>query len=124
MSALPQDRLTLVGPLSIDPYRRIVRVDGELVDLPRKEYALLLILASEPCRTFTKRELLRDVWDIKAPSSTRTLDSHMSRLRRHLGVRGHKFGGAVWGTGYRLIDPARGLDVHRPTCPTCGQEMP
>ena len=54
-----------------------------------------------------KDELLRDVWGYRAASRTRTLDSHVSRLRRKLRVAGS---GAelvvnVWGVGYRLLDP-------------------
>ena len=54
------------------------------VMLANKEYELLLTLASEPRRVFTKSELLRDVWDFQTMGRTRTLDSHASRLRRKL----------------------------------------
>ena len=92
-----------VGDLAIDPSRRAVTVDGKPVALANKEYELLLALASEPTRVFTKSELLRDVWDFKAMGRTRTLDSHASRLRRKLDPEGGRFVSNCWGVGYRLL---------------------
>ncbi len=92
-----------IGDLAIDPSRREVRVDGQRVALANKEYELLLALAAEPRRVFTKSELLRDVWDFKTMGRTRTLDSHASRLRRKLDAEGGRFVVNVWGVGYRLI---------------------
>jgi DNA-binding response OmpR family regulator len=92
-------------PVSIDTRTRAVRVEGRRVCLAQKEYELLLCLAREPDRVFTKAELLRDTWGYHAPARTRTLDSHASRLRRKL-----RDGGSptslvenVWGVGYRLL---------------------
>jgi DNA-binding response OmpR family regulator len=92
-----------IGDLAIDASRREVRVDGERVALANKEYELLLALASDPRRVFTKSELLRDVWDFKTMGRTRTLDSHASRLRRKLDPEGGRFVVNVWGVGYRLL---------------------
>ena len=61
-----------------------MRVAGRRVQLAQKEYELLVCLAREPERVFTKGELLRDVWDYRVVGRTRTLDSHASRLRRKL----------------------------------------
>jgi two-component system response regulator MtrA len=92
-----------VGDLMIDPARREVRVDGDLVRLANKEYELLLALASDPRRVFTKSELLRDVWSFNTMGRTRTLDSHASRLRRKLDPAGRRYVTNVWGVGYRLL---------------------
>ena len=86
-----------VGDLEIDPSRREVRVDGKRVSLANKEYELLLALAAEPSRVFTKSELLRDVWDYKTMGRTRTLDSHASRLRRKLDPERGRFVSNCWG---------------------------
>jgi DNA-binding response OmpR family regulator len=94
---------TRVGDLTIDPARREVRVDGRLVRLANKEYELLLALASEPRRVFTKSELLRDVWSFTTMGRTRTVDSHASRLRRKLDPAGRRYVSNVWGVGYRLL---------------------
>jgi DNA-binding response OmpR family regulator len=94
-----------VGPLELDPFTHEVRIDGELVPLSKKEFALLRALAAEPARVFTREELLRDVWGFQAPGATRTLDSHASRLRQKLCAdRRLRLVVNVWGVGYRLID--------------------
>jgi DNA-binding response OmpR family regulator len=56
---------------------------------------------------FTKEELLRDVWGFQLMGSTRTLDSHASRVRRKLmsAGGGRRWIVNVWGVGYRLTDP-------------------
>ena len=91
-------------PVRIDTRTRIATVAGRRLTLAQKEYDLLLCLAREPDRVFTKVELLRDVWNYQVPGRTRTLDSHASRLRRKLRLAG---AGPcvvnVWGVGYRLL---------------------
>jgi DNA-binding response OmpR family regulator len=97
-----------VGHLELDPPSREVTVRGERVELSQKEFALLRALATEPCRVFTKEELLRGVWGFRSLGATRTLDSHACRLRQKLGRHGDRYIVNVWGVGYRLVDgPAR-----------------
>jgi DNA-binding response OmpR family regulator len=72
------------GRIWIEHSTRRVNVGGVRVDLAAKEYELLLKLASDPQRVFTKEELLREVWGFRSLGRTRTLDSHASRLRRKL----------------------------------------
>ena len=93
-----------VGDVFIDPSRRAVRVGNREVDLANKEFALLLALASDPARVFTKEELLRDVWGFRSMGRTRTLDSHASRLRRKLDPDHGRYVVNVWGVGYRLVE--------------------
>jgi DNA-binding response OmpR family regulator len=91
------------GQLRIDPSTREVTFASTRVDLRRMEYELLVHLARNPARVHTKGELLRDVWGYRSRGSTRTVDSHASRLRRKLTLAGAK--GLVinvWGVGYRL----------------------
>ena len=79
-------------------------VAGERVALPGKEYELLVKLAGEPQRVFTKEELLREVWGFRSLGRTRTLDSHASRLRRRLARPGQPpYVRNVWGVGYCLV---------------------
>ena len=93
------------GEIEIDRGTRRVTVRGVRVDLPAKEYELLLKLAADPTRVFTKEELLREVWRYRSDLRTRTLDSHASRLRRKLELLGGDcFIVNVWGVGYKLID--------------------
>ena len=98
--APPESERLTAAEIEIDRPTRRVTVAGRRVVLPSKEYELLLKLASDPCRVFTKDELLRDVWGFRAQARTRTLDSHASRLRRRLGG---PYVQNVWGVGYCLL---------------------
>lgn len=100
----PPRELIAVGSLEIDRAARRVTVDGVGVVLAAKEYDLLLKLAGEPSRVFTKEQLLREVWGFRSLGRTRTLDSHASRLRRKLAAAGGDFVRNVWGVGYSLLN--------------------
>jgi DNA-binding response OmpR family regulator len=99
------DDVVEAPPVRIDTRTRDVRVDDRRVQLAQKEYELLLCLAREPERVFTKAELLQEVWDYRLLGRTRTLDSHASRLRRKLREAGAtvELVDNVWGVGYRLL---------------------
>jgi DNA-binding response OmpR family regulator len=100
--------VTAVGELRVDRVTRCVTVAGSQVELAGKEYELLLALAADPTRVFTKAELLRDVWGFRASARTRTLDSHACRLRRKIGALTETpFVVNVWGVGYKLVEPVR-----------------
>ena len=92
-------------PVRIDVRTRVACVEGRRLQLSQKEYELLLALAREPDRVFTKAELLRDIWGYRVTARTRTLDSHASRLRRKLRESGASIElvDNVWGVGYRLL---------------------
>jgi DNA-binding response OmpR family regulator len=98
------DRLE-AGKLVVDRRTRGVTVGGEAVSLAGREYELLVKLATEPARVFTKEELLRDVWGFRSLGRTRTIDSHASRLRRKLNAAngGGDYVVNVWGVGYKLV---------------------
>lgn len=97
-----------VGPVEIDVLARQVWVDGQPVPLASKEFSLLVTLAREPGRVFKRAELMATVWGWSdggaTAQRTRTLDSHVSRLRRKLAAHGVGYVVNVWGVGYRLID--------------------
>jgi DNA-binding response OmpR family regulator len=93
-----------VGGLVVDAVTREVHLHGERLALSQKEFQLLRMLASDPSRCFTKDELLRTIWGYRAPTATRTLDSHACRLRRKLSGHGERWVVNVWGVGYRLTD--------------------
>ncbi|MGI8429375.1 MAG: response regulator transcription factor [Solirubrobacteraceae bacterium] len=93
-----------IGSLEIDPLSRQVWLSGYELHLSKKEFALLRALAADPTRVFTREELLRGVWGYRALGTTRTLDSHASRLRKKLSTGDGSFVVNVWGVGYRLVD--------------------
>jgi DNA-binding response OmpR family regulator len=103
--ARPEAELVDIGPIRIDRPARTVSVGGVRVAVAGKEYELLLKLAADPRRVFTKEQLLREVWGFRALGRTRTLDSHASRLRRKLqSAADGPFVVNVWGVGYKLLD--------------------
>jgi DNA-binding response OmpR family regulator len=93
-----------VGEIVVDAARHRAWVGGREVRLSKKEFSLLRALAADPHRVFSKRELLGQVWGQRAPTKTRTLDSHASRLRRKLDPERARFVINCWGVGYRLLD--------------------
>jgi len=88
-----------VGPLMVDPAARRVEVRGNEVRLAAHEFEVIAMLATDPGRVFTKKELLREIWGRRG-GAVRTLDSHASRARcklREAGADGfivncHKIG--------------------------------
>jgi DNA-binding response OmpR family regulator len=95
----------VAGPIEIDLATRVVKTARKPVELSQKEYALLVRLAADPRRVFTKDELLREVWGYQLKARTRTLESHASRLRRKLRAVDPVtcYVENVWGVGYRLL---------------------
>ncbi|HKS47194.1 MAG TPA: response regulator transcription factor [Amycolatopsis sp.] len=73
------------GSLRIDPGLREVFVDGRLICTTRKEFDLLLLLMSRPGIVFTRRQIMRSVWEDKWARATRTIDVHIRSLRMKFG---------------------------------------
>ena len=94
-----------VASLTIDLTARHVRLGDDPVALSAKEYELLVALAHDPHRVFTREELLRNVWGYRTPS--RTVDSHACRLRQKLSTHPERLIINVWGVGYRRVRPRR-----------------
>lgn len=97
----------VVGGLTIDPRTRQVSLDEVPIDLSRKEFDLLLALAQRPGEVVTKRELLADVWRQSYGGGDRTVDVHLSWLRRKLGetAADPRYLHSVRGVGVRLAAP-------------------
>jgi DNA-binding response OmpR family regulator len=91
-----------IGPLRIDRLRRTATLAGEPLSPRRMEYELLAHLAEEPDRVFSRGELLRAIWGYRSSGSTRTVDTHASRLRTKLQRGDRRWLIGVWGVGYRL----------------------
>ncbi|MFZ5632639.1 MAG: response regulator transcription factor [Bacillota bacterium] len=90
--------------VEIDPKTRKVAICGQPVALTAREFDLLLFLARHPGRVFTRDELLQGVWGYDYFGDTRTVDTHVNRLRDKL----YKVPGCpeivqtVWGVGYKF----------------------
>jgi two-component system phosphate regulon response regulator PhoB len=91
------------GELLIDGPRHIVSWRGKSVDLTATEFKLLTVLAQRRGRVQSREQLLRDVWEYNNLVDTRTVDTHMRRLREKLGMAA-KYLDTVRGVGYRFIE--------------------
>jgi two-component system response regulator ResD len=98
------DRVLVAGSLEIDRDRREVRRDGEPLDLTRKEFDLLEVLASHPGVTFRRIDLLDRVWDSAWDGDSSTVTVHVRRLRSKIEVdpSAPRHIVTVWGVGYRF----------------------
>ena len=96
-----------VGDLTVDPRTRRVTLAGAPVELAPKEFDLLAYLAARVGTVVTKRELLREVWQLPYGGSDKTVDVHLSWLRRKLGESAAqpRLIQTVRGVGVRLAEP-------------------
>jgi DNA-binding response OmpR family regulator len=96
-----------VGDLVVDPRTRRVTLAGEPVDLSPKEFDLLAHLAARAGTVVSKRELLTEVWQLPYGGSDKTVDVHLSWLRRKLGesAAAPRLLQTVRGVGVRLAEP-------------------
>jgi two-component system KDP operon response regulator KdpE len=97
----------VVGDLTIDPRMRTAAFEGRNLELTRKEFDLLHYLAARAGNVVTKREILAEVWRLPFGGSDRTVDVHLSWLRRKLGeTASHpRYLRVVRGVGAQLVDP-------------------
>jgi two-component system, OmpR family, phosphate regulon response regulator PhoB len=94
-----------VGVVRIDPTAHRAFVSGHEVELTALEFKLLSTFMSRLGRVQTREMLLQDVWEMSAELQTRTVDTHVKRLREKLGD-GRELIETVRGVGYRMVDPA------------------
>jgi DNA-binding response OmpR family regulator len=92
-----------VGELGIDIPRHLVTLQAKPVELTATEFKLLTVLAQRRGRVQSREQLLRDVWEYDNLIDTRTVDTHMRRLREKLG-RAARLLDTVRGVGYRFLD--------------------
>lgn len=99
-----------VGALVVDPATRQVALRGEPVELTRKEFDLLAYLAQRAGEVVPKKELLADIWRQPYGGNDRTVDVHLSWLRRKLGETAAEpaYLHSVRGVGIRLAAPDAG----------------
>jgi len=90
------------GELVIDSPRHLVSWKGRNIDLTATEFKLLAVLAQRRGRVQSREQLLRDVWEYNSLVDTRTVDTHMRRLREKLGPAS-RYLDTVRGVGYRFV---------------------
>jgi two-component system phosphate regulon response regulator PhoB len=97
----PSGRRLRVGPIEIDEDAHIVYVEGQELPVTLQEFRLLAYLMRSKGRVRTRDELLTDVWNTSPELETRTVDTHVKRLRDKLGPAGEIIE-TVRGLGYRI----------------------
>lgn len=86
--------------LIIDKERYTVTIDGLRLDLPKKEFELLHLMASRPEKVFTREEIFQSVWDDNIVVGDRTIDVHIRKLREKIGEERIR---TIKGVGYKFI---------------------
>jgi two-component system alkaline phosphatase synthesis response regulator PhoP len=89
------------GPLTIDPEKRVVLKGSKTLDLPKKEFDLLLLLSSEQGKVFTREYIYRKIWDSDIVVGERTIDVHIRKLRKKIGEDRIS---TIKGVGYKLSE--------------------
>ena len=105
--AVPRGVRHTVGGLEIDLADRTVLLDGETIDLTRREFDLLAYLAEHAGRVVTRRELLDHIWAGAEMDNDQTIDVHVSWLRRKLGedASSPRYVHTIRGVGLKLAEP-------------------
>jgi DNA-binding response OmpR family regulator len=92
-----------IGPLLVDVPRHLVAVNGRSIELTTTEFKLITVLAQRRGRVQSRDQLLQEVWEYDSDVYTRTVDTHVRRLRNKLGAAA-PYLETVRGVGYRLIE--------------------
>ncbi len=98
-NALQNENVLLAGDLRIDREQYIVSKGDEKIELPRKEFELLALIAAKPGKVFTRDEILDKVWGSEVIVGDRTIDVHIRKLREKFGDDMIK---TVKGIGYKF----------------------
>jgi two-component system alkaline phosphatase synthesis response regulator PhoP len=99
-----EDKELKIGDLMINESMRKVQVGGTNIDLSPKEFDLLLLLASNPGKTYTRMQLLNKIWGYEFEGFEHTVNSHINRLRSKVEKNMHKpeYILTTWGIGYKF----------------------
>jgi two-component system, OmpR family, response regulator RegX3 len=105
--AAPDEGPIEIGSIRLDPARRSVMLEGAPLELARKEFDLLALLMREAGTVVQRERLIDEVWDVNWFGSTKTLDVHVSALRKKLGddPASPRWIHTVRGVGFRFTSP-------------------
>ncbi len=94
------------GALKIDPIRRRVTLNGNIINISRKEFDILQLLAGSPGKVFSREMILESVWGVEWDGFERMIDSHIKRIRSKLEKNSAQpeWIETIWGIGYRFTD--------------------
>jgi DNA-binding response OmpR family regulator len=99
-----EDKELNIGDLMINEGMRKVRIRGENIELSPKEFDLLVLLASNPGKTYTRMQLLNKIWGYEFEGFEHTVNSHINRLRSKVEQNMHEpeYILTTWGVGYKF----------------------
>jgi two-component system alkaline phosphatase synthesis response regulator PhoP len=97
----PVEPKMIHGSLEIDSEKHVVIKDGTEIQLPRKEFKLLLMLSNKPGKVFTRESILSNIWSDNVIVGGRTIDVHIRKLRSKIG--NHHFV-TIKGVGYKFVE--------------------
>ncbi|MGN1213516.1 MAG: winged helix-turn-helix domain-containing protein, partial [Bacteroidaceae bacterium] len=86
----PADDIMTIGGLTIDKTRKVVVANNEVLKLSPKEFGILITLCTHPGKVFSRDEILDAVWHGEAFVLSRTIDVHITRIRKKLGSLGNQ----------------------------------
>lgn len=103
-SSKPQNDIVEIRGLKIDKSARRVFINGEEKNFTTKEFDLLLFLAENPNRVFTKEELFNHIWDMESIGDIATVTVHIKKIREKVEFDTSKpqYIETIWGVGYRF----------------------
>jgi DNA-binding response OmpR family regulator len=101
-SASVEASAIVCGALRIDPLTHLATLDGAPLELTPREFDLLRLFAANPGRAFSREYLVKRLWGYDYDGFDRTVDTHITRLRKKLGYLGEAIV-TVWGVGYRFV---------------------
>lgn len=104
MNTQVQEDVFTIGRVRINSESRTVQVNGNKVYLKPREFELLVFLATHVGQTFTREELLTQVWHYDYVAATRTVDVHVRQLRKKIELNPGDpiYVQTIWGVGYRF----------------------
>lgn len=95
---MPAEEIKLKN-IIIDKERYVIVKDGTEITLPKKEFELLILLASKPTKVFTREEIFSKVWGNDVIVGDRTIDVHVRKIREKVGLKSIK---TIKGVGYKI----------------------
>lgn len=103
---MTEQKEIIAADLLIDPVKRKATLKGTRLDLTVKEFDLLFLLAANPGKTFTRKELLQHIWGFSFAGYEHTVTSHINRLRLKLesDLNNPSYILTAWGSGYRFAE--------------------
>ncbi len=96
-----RDDVLTFGTLKIDKEKHQVSIDGRDLNLPRKEFKLLLLLTSKPSRVFTREKIFENIWGNDLMVGDRTIDVYIRKLREKIGAERIV---TIKGVGYKFVE--------------------